>query len=74
MANAKLPPTQAATLIEIKRIERSDEPAYRYGEKRGPININALNALLRKGYVKFVTIEVGPERCEQTFVFSTDEG
>ena len=68
---ASLPKTQAATLAEIKRIEDSGEPAYRYGSRNtNGINLNAVNALVRKGMLRYVVTEIGPERREVTYVVS----
>ena len=70
MTNERLSKTQAATLAEILRIEANDEPAVEYGARKG-INLNAVNALVRKGFLRFLVVDgVGPEKREVTYVIS----
>lgn len=57
---AQLPKTQAATLAEVRRINASDEPAIQRGTQRKGLNVAAIEALIRKGYLRSLTVNLPP--------------
>jgi len=63
-----LPKTQVAALAELKRIEATDEPAVRSGHVRKGLNVQAVHALVDKGYARILRIEGAGN-----FVVTTDK-